>query len=233
MLILKGGIFMKYSALNSYKLVNGSELTILEVKGDEIDALITSPFGEYMELEGVSESTIDTMIGNLDNLHYSKAYSSLADDSLTEQDDISGSADDSIAEEDDISDSANKENWLYNVEPPLYYFRAISFYKGHWVYGSLFRNNIILTPTTPFRINPKTICQYTSINDIYGVRIFEGDIVKIIPKNVSEDNFIDEITGEVIYDVDCAAYVIIGRNNKKYNFNLKNYNYEVIGNIFD
>lgn len=51
-----------YKSYETYILRDGSELKILEVRDDGIDAVLITPRGEYIEYDDVSPSTIDSIL---------------------------------------------------------------------------------------------------------------------------------------------------------------------------
>ena len=79
------------------------------------------------------------------------------------------------------------------------------------------------------KIDPKTLGQFTGIRDTYGIKIFEGDIIKYLEKDY------EFIAGYVIFK-DCSFY-IRGLKNKWENYNLHDLKegtrIEIIGNIYD
>ncbi len=51
-----------------------------------------------------------------------------------------------------------------------------------WVYGYLSNGNHIYSPYlgAELLIDPETVCQYTGLNGMHGIWIFDGDIVKLV-----------------------------------------------------
>ena len=77
----------------------------------------------------------------------------------------------------------------------------------------------------PDKVAPSTICQFTGMTDNVGQRIFEGDIVNVLPED-------DELG--VIEWSDSEAMFVLNAENFRANF----YNYfstdvEVVGSIHD
>ena len=115
-------------------------------------------------------------------------------------------------------------------------FRGKRTDNGEWVYGNLVRGcdekyayivefgNKELCRNY-INVKPDTIGQYTGLNDIYGVKVFEGDIVKRFW-------FGKMCIYQIGYDNGLASF--IGRAGMKFTtFDYDSEEFEVIGNIYD
>lgn len=109
-------------------------------------------------------------------------------------------------------------------------FRGIRNDNGKWIYGDL------MTPTDimdvweisentgmgdRYEVDPETVGQWTGLNDRFGNKIFEGDIV----------HYDVEETAEIAWDKETARFVLNG-DGVCYDFdNFYGRDLEVIGNI--
>lgn len=109
-------------------------------------------------------------------------------------------------------------------------FRGKSPITQKWVYGDLFQHGeqrFIVADKINTEVLPETVGQYTGVNDIDGVRIFEGDIVK---------NIVTDLICVVARDNYYAGFVINKNKDSKTQFSLSKASgraQKVIGNIHD
>lgn len=133
-------------------------------------------------------------------------------------------------------------------------FKAKRLDNGEWVEGSLIstedNSGFILRSKTKafipkgtntfcstecYEIDPDTLCQFTGLTDKNGEKIWENDIVKC-KKNI-DGNFVDYCIEVGYVEMKHGAF---GLHRIKYNAYyrpfkdwLEDYEYEVVGNIFD
>lgn len=120
-------------------------------------------------------------------------------------------------------------------------FRGKRMDNGEWMYGYYFQKKNPLSEdgfpvincisdVSPFgaEVDPETVGQYTGFTDINGVKIFEGDIVKITDKYGKSEVYVVEFYMGAFalrrMDVEYRLQFI--------DFPLRYYDFEVIGNIY-
>ena len=117
--------------------------------------------------------------------------------------------------------------------------------ESNWVYGcGVFVANddraIIYQSEPEFKkhtVYCETVCQYTGLTDKNGVKIFEGDIINI-RGNSNYDDYKSINYNALVTFVDGAFCAIDAISEdecsvKRYNFYRREYEIEVIGNIYD
>lgn len=119
-------------------------------------------------------------------------------------------------------------------------FRGKTKVFGKWVYGDAIVNNLYPSGYNidEYFIYPKTLGQYTGINDCNGVKIFEHDIVhcRTCPHLMRDDleklfnGIPKEVTGQVVMHK--GTWVV--KNSRGMCFSLGDvYSIKVLGNVFD
>ena len=105
---------------------------------------------------------------------------------------------------------------------------------SNWVYGGVALGigtfSIIYTydPVDKYAVYTDTVCQYIGIDDINGINIFTGDILRVHNGDTSFTVLVTFVNG---------AFVCLLPNNDGYvhfdSWNFANIKLEVIGNRFD
>ena len=109
--------------------------------------------------------------------------------------------------------------------------------RCEWIYGcfvkkrgivNIFKNGIL------YEVAPETVGQFTGLTDKNGVKIFEGDILKIGENLKGDVIFIDENSQDYGDEIHAAFHCKIHKHNKTIPIDsyLLN-NCKVIGNIHD
>lgn len=106
---------------------------------------------------------------------------------------------------------------------------------SNFVYGGLFPANdgqdfAIIYQQKPdikkFAVYADTVGQYINRDDIHGVKIFDGDILKV------RSNTGKEYLRRVFFDARSSSFVLMSRNSNIHHF-APDEIYEVVGNIYD
>ena len=114
--------------------------------------------------------------------------------------------------------------------------------NGEWLQGDLvhygdkiliFSENAQNSPDY-YEVNPETVGQFTGLTDKNGVKIFDGDILKVGENLLAQITFIDENVQDYGDEIHSAFHAFIQKHNKtrpidSYFLN----NCKIIGNIHD
>lgn len=122
-------------------------------------------------------------------------------------------------------------------------FKAKRKDNGEWVEGYLMDEDYINIPFNelggrfdePIEIEPDTLCQFTGLTDKNGEKIWENDIVKC--KKYIGGNFVDYCIEVGYVEMKHGAFGLHRIKQDAYYRPFKDwledYEYEIIGNIFD
>lgn len=115
-------------------------------------------------------------------------------------------------------------------------FRGKKVETGEWIYGNLLHtdNGIYIIQNIPkeeinnYEVLPETICEYSGIDNILGIKIFENDIIQLLGIYIGDYCF----KAKVVFENGGFEINIIGG---KYKGQLKGIEdrIDIIGNIFD
>lgn len=114
-------------------------------------------------------------------------------------------------------------------------FRGKSVISGKWVYGWLnatkesLKNDYywIDVDEDSYQVDPETIGQYTGLKDKNGKKIFEGDILKVVPKERAIDN--QDHYDYIVFSNGCFCMA----NALMFGELTYGCDYDVVGNIYD
>jgi uncharacterized phage protein (TIGR01671 family) len=110
-------------------------------------------------------------------------------------------------------------------------FRGKSTVTNNWIYGDLYtRGQIaIYANGEKLAVNPDTVGQYTGLQDKYGNKIFEGDIIES-GLTIRHEVYFDEMEARYMVACDGNRRFLSGGINQKW---IDEFQKEVIGNIHD
>lgn len=115
-------------------------------------------------------------------------------------------------------------------------FRGKKVETGEWIYGNLLHtdNGTYIIQNIPkqkidnYKVFPETICEYSGIDNILGIRIFENDIIQYLGNYIGDYCF----KAKVVFENGGFEINIIGGKYKGPLKGMEN-RIDIIGNIFD
>ena len=117
-------------------------------------------------------------------------------------------------------------------------FRGKRTDNGEWVYGSLIDSDSIVgkivdfdgeyfIPEFWYKVEHETVGQFTGLTDKNGIKIFDGDVVRLYDD--SEDELVN---GVIVFNADFCSFCVSMKCHEDVML-MAHWQYEVIGNIYD
>lgn len=120
-------------------------------------------------------------------------------------------------------------------------FRGKHIHTGEWIFGPsilffpdgevyIYPEDGLDSPDS-YQVDPKTVCQYTGLQDVNGKKIFEGDIVNAYDLSDLLELQPSSANGVIVYSQN--SFSLSQPNKSILRFWTDAEEYEIIGNIHD